>query len=71
VTVPEKLLLTVREAASVLGVSRSSLYVVLSRGELTSVLIGSSRRVPVAALRAYVDGLLGERPSTRPTVLRS
>ena len=56
----ERLLLTPEEAAEVLGVGRSRVYDLMRRRELVSVRIGKSRRVPVAAVRAYVE-LLTER----------
>ncbi len=55
-----KLLLTVPEAATALGVSRSKLYQLLTSGAVRSVRIDGSRRVPVAALNAYVHQLMEE-----------
>lgn len=53
------LLLTVEQAAQVLNISRTRAYeLVLSKPpELESVKIGRTRRVPVAALEAFVEGL--------------
>lgn len=51
----ERLLLSPEEAAEVLGVGRSRVYDLMRKRELLSVRIGKSRRVPVAALRAYVE----------------
>jgi excisionase family DNA binding protein len=56
-----RLLLTVNEAAALLGIKRTKLYELPAVGALASVRIGSSRRVPVAALEAYVEGLLRGR----------
>lgn len=56
-TATAPLLLRPEEAAAVLGVGRSTLYELLAAGALESVLIGKSRRVPVAALADYVAGL--------------
>lgn len=53
-----RLLLTVPEAAAALAISRSKLYELLSAGTLLSVRIDGSRRIPVAALNAYVAELL-------------
>lgn len=53
----EKLLLTPEEAAELLGVGRSRIYDLMRRRELLSVRIGKTRRVPTAALNAYVDRL--------------
>jgi excisionase family DNA binding protein len=46
-----KLLLRPTEAASALGVSRARLYQLLASGEINSVKIGASRRVPAVELR--------------------
>ena len=53
----ERLLLTVPEAAAVLRVSRAKLYDLMRRGQLLSVLVGGSRRVPQAAVLRYVQEL--------------
>jgi excisionase family DNA binding protein len=56
------LLLTVTEAAELLGVSRSTLYAALKAGtcELRTVVIGKQVRIP----RAAVEELAGVRPGT-------
>jgi excisionase family DNA binding protein len=41
----------------VLGVGRSRVYDLMRTRQLTSVRIGKSRRVPVAAVHAYVERL--------------
>jgi excisionase family DNA binding protein len=53
------LLLTVPEAAATLRISRAQAYILIARGELESVRIGASRRVPAAALSAFVEQLRG------------
>lgn len=58
---PTPLLLTVVEAARLLGVGRSTAYELLASGELESVHIGRSRRIPVAAVESYVAGLRAAR----------
>ena len=50
-------LLSIPAAASILGVGRSTVYELMSRGELRTVKIGRCRRVPRATLTAFVDGL--------------
>jgi excisionase family DNA binding protein len=52
----EKLLLTVREAADVLSVSRSRVYELLYAEQLDSVKIGRSRRVAPASVRRLANG---------------
>lgn len=54
----EPLLLTVPEAAEMLGISRSKTYELLSTGVLASVRIGSARRVPRSSLIRYIDALV-------------
>jgi excisionase family DNA binding protein len=53
----EKLLLTVREAAEVLSVSRSQEYELIYAEQLDSVKIGRSRRVSLASVQRLADGL--------------
>jgi excisionase family DNA binding protein len=61
VAMEEKLLLTVDEAARRLGIGRSHAYVFVLRGEIESVKIGRSRRVPVEAIEQFVDRLRAEQ----------
>ncbi len=51
------LLVTVREAAELLGIGRTKLYELLLAGEIVTVTIGRARRVPLASLHAYVRSL--------------
>ena len=51
------LLLRAEEAASVLSICRTKVYELLRSGQLESVQIGSSRRIPVAAINEYVERL--------------
>ena len=53
----DKLLLTVREAADMLGIGRSKLYELLRAGTVPSVRIGSCRRIPALDLTDLVDKL--------------
>jgi excisionase family DNA binding protein len=53
----ERLLYTPVEAAKALSISRSSLYILLAEGVITSVRIGSSRRIPASALAVFVERL--------------
>ena len=57
----ERLLLKPEEAAEVLGIGRSKLYELLAAGEIESVRIGSSRRVPMKGLHDYVERLRAGR----------
>lgn len=53
----EKLLLTPEDAADLLSIGRSKLYELLGDGQLASVRIGASRRVPMSALLEFVANL--------------
>jgi excisionase family DNA binding protein len=52
------LLLTVKQAAELLGIGRSTLYELIDSGELKSVKRGASRRVPLKAVHDYIDRLV-------------
>ena len=47
-------LVTLPDAARFLSVSRGSLYDLLTTGQLASVHIGRSRRIPLGELRRYI-----------------
>lgn len=53
----DPLLLTVTEAATMLGVGRTKTYELITGGQLQVVHIGRAARVPVAAVHRYVEGL--------------
>ena len=59
-----ELLLSPAVAAQRLGISRTVLYEKLMDGEIESLTIGRSRRIPVAALTAYVERLRAEQSAT-------
>jgi excisionase family DNA binding protein len=52
-----QLLLKVEQAAERLGLGRTIVWGLVATGELESLKIGRSRRVPVEALNAYVERL--------------
>ncbi len=56
-----RLLFTPEHAADKLDVGRTTVYALMASGELRSVKIGRSRRVPAAALEEYVGRLVGGR----------
>lgn len=58
---PRRLLLTVSEAAALLGVGRTTAYELISRHELEVVHLGRAARVPLAAVEDLVQRL--RRPS--------
>ena len=53
-------LLTVNQVTELLSIGRTSLYKLLRTRRLKSVLIGSSRRIPLSAYEEYVDSLDSE-----------
>lgn len=57
----DRLLLKPEEAAEVLGIGRSKLYELLAAGEIESVRIGASRRVPMKGLHDFVERLRAGR----------
>ncbi|MBS3940269.1 MAG: helix-turn-helix domain-containing protein [Actinobacteria bacterium] len=48
-------LLTIVDAARHLGISRSKIYELLAEGELSSVRIGRTRRIALAALEEFIE----------------
>jgi excisionase family DNA binding protein len=61
-TTDAPLLYTPEHAADRLDVGRTTVYALMARGELRSVKIGRSRRVPAAALEEYVTRLVSDTP---------
>ena len=53
------LLVTIDEAADLLGVGRTIVYELLAEGEFVSVRIHRCRRIAVADLEAYIARLRG------------
>ena len=51
----EPILLTIPEAARLLSIGRTMAYKLISAGELEVVHIGRAARVPVDAVREYVE----------------
>jgi len=58
---PEKLAYTMKEAADVLGVGKSTLYKALAAGKLSAIKLGSRTLIPADALRQWVAAM----PSAR------
>lgn len=54
----EKVLLSVEEAAQALGIGRSKAYELILKGDLISIKLGRSRKVPVEAISAFVKASL-------------
>ena len=58
------LLLRVEQAAIQLGISRTVAFRLVREGDLASVKIGRSRRIPQQAIDAYIDALLSTQPAS-------
>lgn len=58
----DALLLTPDEAARALAVSRARVYELMRAGELRSIRIGSSRRVPREAVATFIEQKLSTTP---------
>jgi excisionase family DNA binding protein len=56
-TLAGRLLVTPVEAATALGISRTRVYELMAAGQLRSVKIGRSRRIPVKVLIAFVTAM--------------
>lgn len=61
---PARVLLTVEEAADLLGIGRTLMFALLARGEVRSVRIGRLRRVRPADIAEYVAQLDSDAAST-------
>ena len=59
----EKKLLSVVEAARKLGIGRSHFYRFVLRGDIESVKLGKSRKIPPDALDAFIERLREEQRS--------
>ena len=63
----EAIVVTVRDAAAMLSISRSRVYELLTEGALASVRIGRSRRITVRSIRRLLaDAALVPRISKEP-----
>lgn len=58
--VPERVLLTVEEAAEQLGIGRTLTYKLIGNGEIESIRIGRLRRVPTTAIQDYARRLISD-----------
>jgi excisionase family DNA binding protein len=58
---PERVLLTVDEAAERLGIGRTLTFRLVKVGEIKSVTIGRLRRIPASAVSDYADRLVSQQ----------
>lgn len=61
---PGQALVTVKQAARMLSLGRSTVYELIAAGRLEVLHIGRSARVPVDAIATLVNGLRGEQTVT-------
>ena len=61
----ERLLYRPAAAADAIGVSRSRIYELIASGEVPSVRVGRTLRVPVDALRRWVEQQVAEGKTQR------
>ena len=60
----------IRTACKLIGISRSSFYLVLARGDVPSIKVGRRRLVLVASLRTWLESLTAEGLAT-PSEVRA
>lgn len=53
-TEPPKYLLRPEEAAEALGIGRAKTYELITSGQIRSIQIGRSRRIPITAVEEFV-----------------
>jgi excisionase family DNA binding protein len=54
------LLYTTAQAAEALNVGRRAVYDLINSGQLTSIKVGGSRRIPVSELEKYISRLVAD-----------
>lgn len=56
----EALVVSPRRAEQLLGISKTTLYELLNRGELESFTLGKSRKITLASIRALIERRVAE-----------
>lgn len=64
-------LLTVVEAAAMLGIGRSLLYQLVLRGDMRSIKVGRARRIPVVAIDEFIAQSLARDADDYPRGVES
>ena len=54
-----------RDAATFLGVGRTTIYKLLNSGELESMYVGAARRIPLSTMREFINRRLDQCSSNR------
>ena len=60
----ERLAVSVEDAATQLGIGRSTMFELIRNGRLSSIKVGKRRLIPTSELRAFLDRATAERPWT-------
>lgn len=60
---PEPVAVRIPQAAAMLGIGRSTLYLCIAAGEIEAIKVGRSTLVPVESLKAFVAA---RRPGADP-----
>lgn len=60
----DRILYRPAEAADAIGVSRARAYELIAAGQIPAIRVGSSIRVPVEALREWVNRQLAQQQAT-------
>lgn len=60
----QPLLLRTSDAADMISVSRSYLYELIAKGTIPSIRVGGAIRVPISALKEWVDREVAARKET-------
>ncbi len=55
----DTLLMNIDEASQILNLGRSKVYELVMRGELQSIKIGRSRRIPRSSIEEFIQSRLG------------
>ena len=58
--ISEMKLLTTVEAQNILSIGRTRLFKFIASGEIESVRIGTSRRIPVSAVEKFIEKLIAD-----------
>jgi excisionase family DNA binding protein len=63
-THPEPLALTIKDAARVIGCSRSTIYELIAEGRLEAFKLGAATRITMASVKTLIEGAPRLRATT-------
>ena len=61
---PPRILLTVEQAAEMIGIGRTTMFALIKSGDVQSVRVGRLRRVPLDQVHTYTNRLMTEQNPT-------